>query len=79
MNISTGTTVIPDAHEGNVEDWNLILENSKRKAPSPMERERMMLDALFGRSPSGRAGRPTDQAAARLGDTATIPNAERGL
>ena len=28
-----------------------------------------------GRSPSGRAGRPTDQAAARLGDTATIPNA----
>jgi hypothetical protein len=28
-----------------------------------------------GRSPSGRASRPTDQAATRLGDTATIPNA----
>ena len=29
----------------------------------------------IGRSPSGRAGRPTDQAPAGLGDTATIPNA----
>jgi hypothetical protein len=30
---------------------------------------------MTGRSPSGRAGRPTAQAAKRLGDTATIPNA----
>ena len=30
---------------------------------------------MVGRSPSGRAGRPAAQAAARLGDTATIANA----
>jgi hypothetical protein len=30
---------------------------------------------MTGRSPSGRAGRPTAQAPAGLGDTATIPNA----
>jgi hypothetical protein len=28
-------------------------------------------------SPSGRAGRPTDQAPSGLGDTATIPDADR--
>ena len=28
-----------------------------------------------GRSPSGRATRPTDQAPAGLGDTASVPNA----
>ena len=30
---------------------------------------------MTGRSPSGRAGRPSDQAPAGLGDTATIPSA----
>jgi hypothetical protein len=32
---------------------------------------------VTGRSPSGRATHPTDQAPARLGDTASVPNAER--
>jgi hypothetical protein len=34
---------------------------------------------MTGRSPSGRAGRPTAQAPAGLGDTATIPNADPAI
>ena len=33
---------------------------------------------MTGRSPSGRAGRPTAQAPAGLGDTASNPNADDG-
>jgi hypothetical protein len=35
----------------------------------------MATETEIGRSPSGRATRPTDQAPAGLGDTASVPNA----
>ena len=37
----------PDAHEGSAQSWEFILELTKRKSPTPAEREKRILEALF--------------------------------